>query len=128
MWRWRTKRNLHLASRLFRWGSRAARRKSVRRSEFAWDPNMAMMKATDTVTVIKGYDAVRVFLETVWRRHDQPVEEIAFVLGALKWADGSPVDPTMWQDWLAAVQISASAGPGEIAAGRSPRCQGVRAR
>ncbi len=89
---------------------------------------MALVKATDTITVIEGYDAVRVFLETVWRRHDKPVDEIAFMLGALKWADGSPVDPTVWQDWLAAVQIAASAGPGEIAAGRSRGCHGVRAR
>jgi hypothetical protein len=78
---------------------------------------MAMMKATDTITVIEGYDAVRVFLETVWRRHGKPVEEMAFVLGGLKWADGSPVDPAMWQDWLAAVQIAASAGCSEIAEG-----------
>src|ERR1700716_2997154 len=78
----------------------------------------AMIKATDTITVIEGYDAMRVCLETVWRRHDKPVEEIAFVLGGLKWADGSPVDLTMWQDWLAAVRISASAGCREIAPGR----------
>ena len=79
---------------------------------------MALVKATDTITVIEGYDAVRVFLETVWRRHGKPVEEIAFVLGGLKWADGSPVDPTMWQDWLAAAQIAASAGCSKIAEGR----------
>jgi hypothetical protein len=24
----------------------------------------------------------------------------------LKWADGAPVDPTMWEGWLAAVQIA----------------------
>ena len=78
---------------------------------------MAMIKATDTITVVEGYDTVRVFLETVWRRHGRPVEEIAFVLGGLKWADGSPVDPTMWQDWLAAVQVAASAGSCEIAEG-----------
>jgi hypothetical protein len=28
----------------------------------------AMIKATDTITVVEGYDAMRVFLETVWRR------------------------------------------------------------
>ncbi len=78
----------------------------------------AMIKATDTITVIEGYDAMRVFLETVWRRHGKPVEEIAFLLGSLKWADGSPVDPTMWQDWLAAVQMAASAGSCKIAEGR----------
>jgi len=77
-----------------------------------------MIKATDTITVVEGYDTVRVFLETVWRRHGRPVEEIAFVLGGLKWADGSPVDPTMWQDWLAAVQVAASVGRCETAEGR----------
>ena len=55
-----------------------------------------MTMATDTITVVEGYDAMRIFLDTVWRRHDKPVEEITFVLGGLKWADGSPVDPTMW--------------------------------
>jgi hypothetical protein len=59
-----------------------------------------MIKATDTITVIEGYDAMRVFL------------------GSLKWADGSPVDPTMWHDWLAAVQMATSAGSCKIAAGR----------
>jgi hypothetical protein len=78
----------------------------------------AMIKATDTITVIEGYDAMRVFLEIVWRRHGRPIEEVAFLLGSLKWADGSPVDPTMWQDWLAAVQMAASAGSSKIAAGR----------
>ena len=77
-----------------------------------------MIKASDTTTVIEGYDAMRVFLEIVWRRHGRPIEEVAFLLGSLKWADGSPVDPTMWQDWLAAVQMAASAGSCKIAAGR----------
>jgi hypothetical protein len=39
-------------------------------------------------------------------------EEIEFIIGALKWADGSPVDPTMWHDWLAAVQIACSCRTG----------------
>ena len=77
-----------------------------------------MIKATDTITVIEGYEATRVFLETVWRRHGKPVDEIALLLGSLKWADGSPVDPTTWQDWLAAVQMAASAGCCKTAAGR----------
>jgi hypothetical protein len=71
---------------------------------------MTMMKASDTITLVEGYDAVRVFLETVWRRHNKSVDEIAFVLGGLQWADGAPVDPAMWQNWLAAAQIAAAAG------------------
>jgi hypothetical protein len=43
-------------------------------------------------------------VEAVWRRVDKPQEEIAFLLAGLKWADGSPVDPAMWQNWLAAAQ------------------------
>ena len=69
---------------------------------------MAIMKASDTITVIEGYDAMRTFLETVWRRHGKTDEEIELLIGGLKWADGSPVDPTMWEDWLAAVQIACS--------------------
>ena len=63
------------------------------------------MKATDTITVVEGYDAMRIFLETIWRRHGKTADEIELLIGGLKWADGTPVDPTMWGDWLAAVQI-----------------------
>jgi hypothetical protein len=70
--------------------------------------DMAIMEATDTITVVEGYDAMRIFLETVSRRHGKTDEEIEFIIGGLKWADGSPVDPTMWRDWLAAVQVICS--------------------
>ena len=66
------------------------------------------LKATDTITVVDGCDAMRIFLETVSRRHGMTDEEIEFIIGALKWADGSPVDPTMWRDWLAVVQTACS--------------------
>ena len=70
--------------------------------------DMAIMEATDTITLVEGYDAMRIFLETVSRRHGKTDEEIEFIIGGLKWADGSPVDPTMWRDWLAAVQVICS--------------------
>jgi hypothetical protein len=69
---------------------------------------VTIMNATDTITVVEGYDAMRIFLETVSLRLGKNDEEIDFIVGGLKWADGSPVDPTMWQDWLAAVQIICS--------------------
>ena len=71
------------------------------------------MNASDTITLIEGYDAMRIFLETVSLRLGKTDEEIDFIVGGLKWADGSPVDPTMWQDWLAAVQITCSRRNGE---------------
>jgi hypothetical protein len=67
---------------------------------------MTIMKATDTITVVEGYDAMRIFLETARRRHGDAAGQIELVIGGLKWADGSPVDPTMWEDWLAAAQVA----------------------
>ena len=60
--------------------------------------------ASDTITVIEGFVAMRIFLATVWRRQGKPPEDIAFVLGGSRWADGAPVDPTIWEDWLVAVR------------------------
>jgi hypothetical protein len=74
--------------------------------------DVTIMNATDTITLIEGYDAMRIFLETVLRRLGKTDEEIDFIVGGLKWADGSPMDPTMWQDWLAAVQITCSCRTG----------------
>jgi hypothetical protein len=73
------------------------------------------MKATDTITIVEGYDAMRIFLETIWRRHGKTNEEIELLVGALKWVDGTPVDPTMWEDWLAAVQTARVGRTSEIA-------------
>ncbi|TWA95905.1 hypothetical protein FBZ96_10795 [Bradyrhizobium stylosanthis] len=56
------------------------------------------------MTLIEAYDAMRIFVEIVWRRMDRPQEQVAFLLAGLKWADGSPVDPAMWENWLAAAQ------------------------
>ena len=74
--------------------------------------DVTIMNATDTITLIEGYDAMRIFLETVSLRLGATDEEIDFIVGGLKWADGSPVDPTMWQDWLVAVQITCSCRTG----------------
>jgi hypothetical protein len=52
---------------------------------------------------------MRIFLEAVWQRHGENAEDIAFLLGGSKWADGSPIDPTIWEDWLMAVRISGPA-------------------
>jgi hypothetical protein len=75
---------------------------------------MAIMKASDTITVVEGYDAMRTFLETVWRRHGKTDEEIELLIGGLKWADGAPGDPTMWEDWLAAVQMVCAGRSGKV--------------
>ena len=70
--------------------------------------DVTIMNATHTITLIEGYDAMRIFLETVSLRLGKTDEEIDFIVGGLKWADGAPVDPATWQDWLAAVQIICS--------------------
>jgi hypothetical protein len=70
--------------------------------------DVTRMNATDTITLIEGYDAMRIFLETISLRLGKTDEEIC-----LKRADGAPVDPAMWQDWLAAVRITCSGRGGE---------------
>src|ERR1700733_5029768 len=75
--------------------------------------DVTIMNATDTITLIEGYDAMRIFLDTVWLRLGKTGEEIDFIVAGLKWTDGAPVDPAMWQDWLAAVQITSSGRSGE---------------
>jgi hypothetical protein len=68
--------------------------------------DVTKMSATDTITLIEGYDAMRIFLESVSLRFGKTDEEIDFIVAGLKWADGAPADSAMWQDWLAAVQIA----------------------
>jgi hypothetical protein len=79
---------------------------------------MAIMKASDTITVVEGYEAMRIFLETMWRRHGEFAGETELLIGGLKWADGAPVDPTLWEDWLAAVQMACIGRTSEIVESR----------
>jgi hypothetical protein len=65
-------------------------------------------KATDRITVLEGFGAMRIFLEAIWRRQGKSSEEIAFVLAGSQWMDGSPADPTIWDEWIAAVRVSSS--------------------
>jgi hypothetical protein len=66
------------------------------------DATTPALTASDTITVIEGLDAMRILLTMVWRRLDRDPRNIAFVLGATRLADGTPVDAAMWKDWLAA--------------------------
>ena len=77
--------------------------------------DMNIMNTIDAITIVEGYDAMRIFLEAVWRRYGKTDEQIEVLVGGLKWADGAPVDPTMWEGWLAAVQIACVGRTHEIA-------------
>jgi hypothetical protein len=66
-----------------------------------------IMNATDTITLAEAYDAMRVFLEGVRQRRGTS-EQLERLIGALKWADGTPVDPAAWPDWLRAVEVAKS--------------------
>jgi hypothetical protein len=67
-------------------------------------PEPVVAQATDMLTLVEAYDAMRIFLQAVCRQHGCAGEQIELVLAGQKWEDGSPVDPTMWGEWLAAVQ------------------------
>lgn len=66
------------------------------------DATTAALTPSDTITVIEGFDAMRISPAMVWRRLARDPEDIAFVLGGAKLADGTPVDTAMSEDWLAA--------------------------
>jgi hypothetical protein len=63
---------------------------------------MQMLQASEPITVADAFDAIGPFLEAVRRRHNVTAEALDFVIGGLKCADGSPADPSMWEDWVAA--------------------------
>jgi hypothetical protein len=60
-------------------------------------------KPSDSITVIEAFDAMRIFLATVWRRQGKTSEDMALIVGGARLADGAPVDPAIWHDWLVAV-------------------------
>jgi hypothetical protein len=66
------------------------------------DATTPALTASDNITVLEGFDAMRLFLAMVWRRLGREPQDIAFVLGGARLADGTPVDTAMWEDWLAA--------------------------
>jgi hypothetical protein len=49
---------------------------------------------------------------TVWQRQGKAAEDIASILGRSKWADGSPADPALCQDWLMAIRVCRLAAGG----------------
>jgi hypothetical protein len=54
---------------------------------------LAIKKATDTITVVEGYYAMRIFLETIWRCQGESEEEIELVLVALNGRMGRRSNP-----------------------------------
>lgn len=71
----------------------------------------------DCMTVLEGFDALRLFLELTWRRHGLPADAIAFIVGGARFADGAPIDPVMWQDWVSSVQAASRATSGGAGTG-----------
>jgi hypothetical protein len=70
-----------------------------RMTEAAGEP-----KPSDLVTVIEGFDAMHALLAAVWQRRSSAAEDLASIVGGSTWADGSPADQALWQDWLTAVR------------------------
>ena len=64
---------------------------------------------SDMITVIEGFDAMRIFLATVWRRQGKASEDWLLIVGGARLVDGAPVDPAIWHDWLMAVHACKAA-------------------
>jgi hypothetical protein len=74
-----------------------------RNEEQFMSADAADVEGADTITVVEGFNAMRMFLVTALRRQGKRDEEIEFIVGGLTWTDGAPTDPMMWGDWLAAI-------------------------
>lgn len=74
----------------------------------------------DCITVLEGFDALRLFLERTRRRRDPSADVIAFIIGGARFADGAPVDPAMWQDWTDSVQAARRGAQEGTASTKSP--------
>jgi len=56
------------------------------------------------VTSEEAYRAMLAFLEATWERSGRG-DELGALLGSLALdADGRPMDPAAWTDWLAAIE------------------------
>jgi hypothetical protein len=67
-------------------------------------------EAPDILTTVEGYDSMRVFLEGFVARTGSASEDLAFLIGGLKWVDGAPADPDLWQRWIESVRVARGAG------------------
>lgn len=57
---------------------------------------------------LAAFDAMRAFLEAYWERGARSDDGLAMLLSNLNrssWADHSPGDPAIWEDWKDAVAL-----------------------
>jgi hypothetical protein len=67
-------------------------------------PDAPDMASLPHLTALEAFDAMRVFIEDQWERGS----DLRWLLSTMNrdtaiWADGGPVDPGMWSDWLLAL-------------------------
>ena len=67
-------------------------------------PDAPDLASLPRLTALEGFDAMRVFIEDHWKRGS----DLRWLLSAMNretaiWANGRPVDPGMWRDWLLAL-------------------------
>lgn len=66
---------------------------------------------SDAITAQHGFAALVHFLNAFWERDGQPDDSMMKLLSWVSsgvWADGSPGDPAMWEDWLMAIEATRS--------------------
>jgi hypothetical protein len=63
----------------------------------------------DVITAQHGFAALVHFLNAFWERDGQPDDSLMKLLSWVSpgpWADGSPADPAMLNDWLEAIEAT----------------------
>ncbi|OYW43258.1 MAG: hypothetical protein B7Z38_02050 [Rhodobacterales bacterium 12-64-8] len=65
----------------------------------------------EAISIDHGFAALRHFLNAFWERDGKPYDSMVKLLSWIEpgiWADGSPLDPAMWEDWLKAIEATRS--------------------
>lgn len=73
---------------------------------------MSAISPTANITVSRGFDAMRHFLESYWERGGKQSDDLASLLGSLNRDEATsylPLDVALWHDWLEAVEGSINA-------------------
>jgi hypothetical protein len=59
-----------------------------------------------SLTLLEGFDAVREFIEAIFRSSGQRSDDLAMLLSAMDRVGGRPLDIAQWHDWLEGVMLA----------------------
>lgn len=71
-------------------------------------PDAPPLSELPSLNALEAFDAMRVFIAAYWERGGRASDDLAVLLSSVErnttmFADGGPIDPAQWFDWLEAI-------------------------